>query len=257
MSSSRSERSKVVSDAYAELFEKFPQHGALGSQDERRRLRAKQAAGLLLPLTRPGDRVLEIGCGRGETLDELARAGRRCVGMEPSRHMVALSEAPSGVPIMDGTADKLDFPDGTFDLVFSLQVLEHLHPDDVPLHFAEAFRVLKRDGLLAFETPNRRTGPHDVSRGFSASAEGLHLKEWSLGELIEQLRAVGFVDLQGLVVPPFLARRVAGLRRISRTPIVVSWAEDLLLSLIPGMRMGSFVARVLGLEDLFVISRKP
>lgn len=257
LGSSTSDRPGVVSDAYAELFEQFPHHGAMDSHDERRRHRAQQVAALMLPLTRPGDRLLEIGCGRGDALRELARAGRICFGTEPSRHMLELNVAPSEVHIGCGTADQLDFPADTFDLVFSVQVLEHLHPDDVPLHLAETFRVLRGGGYLAIETPNRRTGPYDVSRGFSDSAEGLHLKEWYLGELIAQFRAAGFGHLQGLVVPPFLARRSAALRRISRLPIIAKQVEDRVMSWIHNLRLCTFIGRVLGLNDLFVIGRKP
>jgi 2-polyprenyl-3-methyl-5-hydroxy-6-metoxy-1,4-benzoquinol methylase len=80
-----------------------------------------------------------------------------------------------------GTATQLDFQAGFFDLVVSQQVIEHVHPEDVPIHLREVARVLRAGGTVAIETPNRRTGPQDVSRGFAVEAEGLHLREWRSG----------------------------------------------------------------------------
>jgi SAM-dependent methyltransferase len=255
LTSDRAERAAVVAEAYGELFERFPNHGVFLANAESRRRQGRLGAGMIAPLCERRTRVLEIGCGRGDVLAELAQQQRICVGIEPSGRMIQM--CPAGVEILPGTAEHLDFPDESFDLVFSMQVLEHMHPDDVPLHLREALRVLRPGGCLAVETPNRRTGPQDISRGFTRTAQGLHLKEWSVTELAIQLRRAGFVRCRGLLAPPFLARRSALLHRWTRVPIGVKRAQDVLLGLVPGLRLRTLVGKLLGLDDIFIFGRKP
>lgn len=250
-------RAQVVSQAYQELFRTFPDHSAFQETPESRRAVGQRQAGMVAPLVRPGGHVLEVGCGRGDTLAALAARGCVCTGTDPSQEMIDLCRQYDGIDFRIGTAERLTFPGESFDLVFSMQVLEHLHPDDVPLHFAEALRVLRRGGTVAVETPNRRTGPQDISRGFSPTAEGLHLKEWTVGELAQVMRAAGFVRISGLLAPPAAARRRLWLHRLSRVPDWVKRAEDVLLAVVPRGRMRTIAGKLLGLDDIFLFGTKP
>jgi SAM-dependent methyltransferase len=54
------------------------------------------------------------------------------------------------------------------------------------------FRALKPNGVYLCFTPNRLSGPHDVSRDFDAVATGLHLKEYTVTELDKIFRQTGF-----------------------------------------------------------------
>jgi hypothetical protein len=51
---------------------------------------------------------------------------------------------------------------------------------------------LKPGGKYLCLTPNRLSGPHDVSRGFDAVATGFHLKEYTFSELASLLEESGF-----------------------------------------------------------------
>ena len=77
------------------------------------------------------------------------------------------------------------------DLVFSNQLMEHLHPDDAEAELQSIFTALKPAGYYVCITPNRLTGPHDISRDFEESATGLHLKEYSTSELDSLFRRTG------------------------------------------------------------------
>lgn len=80
----------------------------------------------------------------------------------------------------------------SLDLVFSDQIIEHFHPDDVVDHFRLVWRLLKPGGRYVFRTPHALTGPHDVSQYFSYEPEGFHLKEWNFNEMQELLKQQGF-----------------------------------------------------------------
>jgi ubiquinone/menaquinone biosynthesis C-methylase UbiE len=257
LDSDRSTRAAVVSGAYAELFTNFPDHDVFTDVPERREQLGRRCAAMIRPFAERGARILEVGCGRGDVITELARSGFTCIGIDPSAHMLDLSGREGGPQVRSGPADELEFPDRSFDIVFSQQVLEHLHPEDVPRHFGEAFRVLRPGGQLIVETPNRRTGPQDISRGFVPVAEGLHLKEWSFSELIDEFARAGFVRVRGLLAPPFLARRSTWLHRVSRIPAIVKHAEDLCLACVPGLKLRTLVGKAFGLDDIFLVGQKP
>jgi hypothetical protein len=79
------------------------------------------------------------------------------------------------------------------DLVFSDQLVEHLHPDDAVWHFGMILDALAPGGAYVLRTPHRATGPHDISGFFtSGEPEGFHLKEWTFGELRSVLTRAGY-----------------------------------------------------------------
>ena len=89
----------------------------------------------------------------------------------------------------------LPLPDGSVDIVYSNQLMEHVHPDDIDEQLMEIRRVLKEGGVYLCRTPNRVTGPHDISRYFGDAPAGFHLKEYRHGELEALLRKAGFTSV--------------------------------------------------------------
>jgi ubiquinone/menaquinone biosynthesis C-methylase UbiE len=256
LQSPKETRSSVVAAAYATLFSTFPDHSVFDTTAEERLRKGRLSAGLVAPLLPYSAQVLEVGCGRGDTLVALKALGHNCVGVEPSLHMMDMA-AESDMAVQFGTAEKLVFADSCFDAVFCQEVLEHLHPDDVPLFFGEAFRVLKPGGVLSVETPNRTTGPQDISRRFTSVAEGLHLKEWTVFELVGQFTAAGFRNVQGLLSPQFLARRYQHMHRATRISARAKHLQDLLLRCVPGLALRTFIGKCIGLDDIFLFGRRP
>ncbi|MGW1225128.1 methyltransferase domain-containing protein [Streptomyces sp. NPDC002530] len=103
---------------------------------------------------RPGHRVLDVGCGPGYLLSELRAdagpAGRLC-GIDISASMLELARArcgpgsaPGTVELRTGRAERLPFPDDTFDAALSVQVYEYV--EDIERALAELFRVLRPGG---------------------------------------------------------------------------------------------------------------
>jgi 2-polyprenyl-3-methyl-5-hydroxy-6-metoxy-1,4-benzoquinol methylase len=255
LSSSRQNRCSIVASVYAKLFSAFPDHSVFEIALEERLQKGKLSAGLIAPLLPESAKVLEVGCGRGDTLMVLKSMGYNCIGIEASSHMLNMHN--SDLDVQFGTADKLNFDNDIFDAVFCQEVLEHLHPDDVPLFFQESFRVLKSGGILSVETPNKTTGPQDISRGFSTIAQGLHLKEWTVSELNEQFLLAGFRNIKSILSPQFLARRYSFVHRLTKVPIQFKHFQDIILRFIPNLSLRTFIGKCIGLDDIYLFGKKP
>jgi demethylmenaquinone methyltransferase/2-methoxy-6-polyprenyl-1,4-benzoquinol methylase len=116
---------------------------SLGLDRAWRRAAARTAA------TRPGDVVLDLGCGTGDLSVALVRQGVRVVGVDASAGMLsaAVARALRGVDLVRGSAFRLPFRDGVFGAVASAFVLRNL--DDLPAAFAELARVTRPGGRVA------------------------------------------------------------------------------------------------------------
>jgi ubiquinone/menaquinone biosynthesis C-methylase UbiE len=99
---------------------------------------------------RPGQHVLDLGCGRGGTLEQLGAAVAHPLGLDPDHRSLAEHRQPD-LPRMVATADAIPLATASVDLVLSSWVLEHL-PDPAQT-FREVARVLRPGGAFIFLTP--------------------------------------------------------------------------------------------------------
>jgi SAM-dependent methyltransferase len=141
--------------------------------DDRRRARflghiagAERRGEALAALLPPGGRVLEVGCGTGGFLVAAASAGLEAVGSDiATRWLVVarrrLADRGLRVPLVGAQAERLPWPDASFDALVADSVLEHL--DDPAAALAEWHRVVRPGGRLLVWSPNRLsifTDPH-------------------------------------------------------------------------------------------------
>jgi ubiquinone/menaquinone biosynthesis C-methylase UbiE len=116
---------------------------------------AENSCGYLLPHLRPGDHLLDVGCGPGTiTIDLAARiAPGEVLGVDVSADVVAEAARAAdeigctNASFASGDASCIDAAAGTFDVVHAHQVLQHLGDPIAALH--EMRRVLRPGGLLA------------------------------------------------------------------------------------------------------------
>ncbi|MSP11747.1 MAG: class I SAM-dependent methyltransferase [Chloroflexi bacterium] len=127
-------------------------------------LRPRVARALELARLSPGLRVLDLGCGRGETSAHMVQAGCTVYAMDYApdclvltRESVrAMQSAAGQVCLLQGDATTLPLADGSIDRILWLDVLEHLWPWQVEQTLAEVGRVLAPGGYMVVHTlPNR------------------------------------------------------------------------------------------------------
>src|SRR5712691_12355688 len=100
-----------------------------------------------------GLRILEVACGRGGFVRELARAGARVTGCDFSLAALHVAEGKlkamgngGSVSLIQGDAQKMPFADSSFDLVVSCETIEHV--PDAQSAVCEMHRVTRPGGRL-------------------------------------------------------------------------------------------------------------
>jgi 2-polyprenyl-3-methyl-5-hydroxy-6-metoxy-1,4-benzoquinol methylase len=146
--------------------------------------------------------ALDVGCGLGHKLDKLVSPhAQRCVGIDqPTCIDVAKNMLPN-TKIEFASADFEQPGDtglGTFDLVMSVDVIEHLLDPDLLLAFIKAHCHV--DSIVLISTPER-----DLRRGKDnrKSPKAEHVREWNQAELAAYLDSEGFEVIDHVTLPAF------------------------------------------------------
>jgi demethylmenaquinone methyltransferase/2-methoxy-6-polyprenyl-1,4-benzoquinol methylase len=97
----------------------------------------------------PGGRVLDVATGTGLVARELRRCGHEVTGLDQSPEMLAVARERlgPGVELVRASAERLPFPDGTFDHLTVTYLLRYV--DDPGAVLAELARVVRPGGIVA------------------------------------------------------------------------------------------------------------
>jgi SAM-dependent methyltransferase len=175
-------------DFYEDLWERLPEQ--LVPPDLELRL-AHLRAGV-----HAGDHVLDLGCGDGRFTAELARVGAAPTGVDIAE--AALNRARAAHPDLDFRLAPIDgplpFDDGSFDVVWTTEVIEHVA--DTARWLSEVRRVLVPRGRLLLTTPSHGRLRVALS-GVEAFSDPLgdHLHLYTKGSLENLLAEFGFDEI--------------------------------------------------------------
>lgn len=188
-------------------------------------------------------RLLDLGCGPGTFLGNLKRPVESALGIDLAEPQIAYARENYPRPGFEfQVADVRDAAlEQQFDAAVSIEVIEHLPPDEVGGFLRDAYAVLRPGGHLILSTPNARSlwpllewlvslvGPVDYREQ--------HLGLFSRKSLAEAVGKAGFEPVSAetfFVAAPFVAplsrRLAAGLLGLERRILPTLGAEILLVA---------------------------
>lgn len=128
-------------------------------------------ARLIRKYSHPGDAVLDAGCAMGDLLARIVDRERFGCDFNEDYLEVARSR---GIEAIYAELEKLPYSDGSFDLVVTTDVLEHVQ--DLNAVLSEMLRVLKQAGVLVIRSPDSED--LSVYLGRQATYRFVHLRRF-------------------------------------------------------------------------------
>jgi ubiquinone/menaquinone biosynthesis C-methylase UbiE len=104
-------------------------------------------------------RAFDFGCGIGRVTQALGRYFNEVDGVDIAPSMITLAnnynEDNERIRYFLNNTDSLEiFDDNTYDFIYSVEVLQHMHPTYQEKYLKELLRILSPDGLLVVELPS-------------------------------------------------------------------------------------------------------
>jgi len=147
-----------------------------------------------------GGQVLDLGCGSGYGAKFLARTAQQVIAVDMDPFALQYGEETYPDPRIRRLhvlpEQNLPFEDHYFDVIVSLEVVEHVPVEQMEAYFAEIGRLLKPDGVLIMSTPNKQIyihypDPYHVSLMTLDEFRALLESRFRHVELYGQLRSQG------------------------------------------------------------------
>ena len=196
--SSREERKTLYSSLYDQMFQEIPFHPQITRKkdinDSKREVDRKMR--LVSRFLKPETSFAEIGPGDCNFSIDACSKVKTVKALDVSSEITQRNDLPENFELVLFDGCSIPLEDKNVDLVYSNQLMEHLHPEDANSQLQEIQRILKVGGKYVCITPNRLSGPHDVSQYFDSVATGFHLKEYTYTDLRAAFLEAGFSRVQ-------------------------------------------------------------
>lgn len=197
----KAERRTLYNVVYDERIRRIPHHPlATQAADPVAQMRgALPQLRLLQPFLRKETVFMEIGPGDCALAFAVARQVQHVYALDVSDSLVNRVERPANFTLSISNGIDIPAPAGSVHLAYSNQMMEHLHPEDAHDQLMGICRAMAPGGRYICVTPNRLSGPWDISRHFDQEATCLHLKEYTITEQAETFQAAGFRQVRVFV----------------------------------------------------------
>lgn len=174
-----------------------------------RRMIVKDNLNIYLDKNPKKTKVLDFGCGSGILVDELAKQGYQTYGLDNHKDAIkfGLLQGIKNIKVID--TYKINFQNNTFDVVFFLDVLEHIYDEKQVLN--EIIRVLKPGGIVIIMVP-----AYMFLWGIQDKVSH-HYRRYTMSSLLKKINEITFVKvLKMSYFNTFLFLPIAFLRIINR-----------------------------------------
>jgi SAM-dependent methyltransferase len=199
------------------LIEKF--------SPEQREMRAYRALKPLKRLLSKDVTFMEIGPGDCALSLEVCKFVKRVYAADVCNEITkGVTQPPPNFQLIVFDGISIPLPPQSVHVAYSDQLMEHLHPDDAFEQLKSIYECLAPRGIYICMTPNRLSGPHDISMYFDETASGFHLREYTTLELAKMFKAVQFSEVQAYV---------GGRGRYIRVPVLLVFLYEKLLEKLP------------------------
>ncbi|WP_235071033.1 class I SAM-dependent methyltransferase [Leptolyngbya sp. Heron Island J] len=166
-----------------------------------------------------GRKLLDVGCGTGDFLQVAQQAGWHVTGTELAKDAVDRASQKVGNHILQGDMTEIYVPDGSYHLVTSYHVIEHLL--DPIAQLKRCYDLLIPGGLLFVETPNIQSlGARLKGKNWSHIIPPEHILYFSPVSLRHALHRAGFDQIvvgtsapqivESIVHWPWALKKLAG-----------------------------------------------
>jgi len=190
----KEERQYLYTDIYDEFYQRVPRTPQLSQKKdiESQRLKISSQMRLLRRFLNPESTFLEVGPGDCSLSFEVAGHVRKVYAVDVSKEITKSETVPEKFELIICDGCNIPVAQNSIDVIYSDQLMEHLHTDDAFEQLQDIYKALKRGGVYICITPNRLLGPHDISRYFDKVAMGFHLKEYTATDLCNLFQKAGF-----------------------------------------------------------------
>ena len=166
-------------------------YGVTGFENFKHQRVDKRYVKFLRNLNLHGKVVLDIGCGRGEVVNYCAKRGaKRVVGIDFSKDAIGIASEfnrdNSNVELIEMEAIDINFKN-VFDVVFMLDVIEHIPDEEMQVIYPKVYSALKKNGMLILHTPIFKSPKDKDGSDFIPAVSGMHCNKQTREKLNNDL----------------------------------------------------------------------